>query len=55
MRVPVSIEHAAAVECLPRRHGDPFDRMLVAQAAIERATIVSQADAMRAYDVPVLW
>lgn len=51
----VSIEHAAAVECLPWHHRDPFDRMLVAQARCEDATIVSDDDALRAYDVPVVW
>ena len=55
VRLPISIEHAAAVEHLPHHHGDPFDRMLIAQAAIERATLVSGDDGMRAYDVPVLW
>lgn len=53
--LPVSIEHAAAVERLPWHHRDPFDRMLVAQAQLERATLVSGDPALRAYDVPVVW
>jgi PIN domain nuclease of toxin-antitoxin system len=28
--LPITLEHATAVETLPRHHGDPFDRMLVA-------------------------
>ncbi|MEO8748368.1 MAG: type II toxin-antitoxin system VapC family toxin [Rhodanobacter sp.] len=28
-------EHAAAVESLPMLHGDPFDRLLIAQAVTE--------------------
>ena len=55
VRLPISIEHATAVEHLPRHHGDPFDRLLIAQTAIERATLVSEDAAIRAYDVPVLW
>ena len=51
----VSLQHAAAVEHLPRHHGDPFDRLLVAQARLEGAVIVSGDAALRAYDVPVLW
>ncbi|MGI8728657.1 MAG: type II toxin-antitoxin system VapC family toxin [Solirubrobacteraceae bacterium] len=51
----VSVEHAAAVERLPQHHRDPFDRLLVSQALIERATIVSDEAAIRDYDVPVLW
>jgi PIN domain nuclease of toxin-antitoxin system len=31
----IRAEHAAAVEDLPPIHGDPFDRMLVAQALTE--------------------
>ncbi len=51
----VSLEHAAAVEHLPAHHRDPFDRMLVAQAAIEGAALVSRDDALRPYDVTLIW
>jgi PIN domain nuclease of toxin-antitoxin system len=51
----VSVEHAAAVEHLPQHHRDPFDRMLVAQAAIEGAALVSRDDALRPYDVTLIW
>ena len=34
-------------------HRDPFDRLLVAQARVEGAVLVSSDEAMRAYDVPV--
>ena len=51
----VSIEHAAGVERLPQHHRDPFDRMLISQAMIERATIVSSDPKLSAYDVPILW
>jgi PIN domain nuclease of toxin-antitoxin system len=54
-QLPVSLEHAAAVEALPHHHRDPFDRLLIAQAKLERATLVSSDHAMRAYDVPILW
>ncbi len=53
--LPISIDHAAAAEHLPHHHGDPFDRLLIAQARIEGATIVSSDAVLRAYDVPVLW
>jgi PIN domain nuclease of toxin-antitoxin system len=53
--LPVSLEHAAAVEALPWHHRDPFDRILVAQATIERAVLVSQDEALRPYGVPVVW
>lgn len=55
LKLPITIEHAAGVEQLPHHHRDPFDRLLVSQATIEKATIVSSDDKLRAYDVPVLW
>ncbi len=33
--LPVLARHAAAVAKLPRLHGDPFDRLLIAQAIAE--------------------
>jgi PIN domain nuclease of toxin-antitoxin system len=51
----VGLDHAAAVEHLPHHHRDPFDRLLISQATIEGATLVSGDESMRAYDVPILW
>ncbi|MGR7026625.1 type II toxin-antitoxin system VapC family toxin [Geodermatophilus sp. URMC 62] len=39
--LPVTAEHAAAVEQLPDVHRDPFDRLLVAQAVAEDAVLVT--------------
>jgi PIN domain nuclease of toxin-antitoxin system len=48
-------EHAAAVEKLLLLHRDPFDRLLVSQALIEGATLVTRgAAAVAAYDLPTL-
>jgi PIN domain nuclease of toxin-antitoxin system len=51
----VTIEHAVAVEELPWHHRDPFDRMLVAQASVEGAAIVSRDEALRPYGVMLVW
>jgi len=53
--LPITFDHAAAVEALPWHHRDPFDRMLVAQALTEGAAIVSQDDGLRQYGVSLLW
>lgn len=37
----VKPEHALRVEALPSIHGDPFDRMLVAQAQFEPLTLLT--------------
>jgi PIN domain nuclease of toxin-antitoxin system len=52
--LPVTAAHAGAVATLPHHHTDPFDRLLIAQARAERATIASVDRAFAAYDVPLL-
>lgn len=52
--LPVTVGHAERAGSLPRIHGDPFDRMLVAQAQIEGLTIVTRDAEIARYDVPVL-
>jgi len=47
--------HATAVAELPRHHGDPFDRLMVAQAIVEEMAILSVDEILHAYDVQVLW
>jgi PIN domain nuclease of toxin-antitoxin system len=53
--LPVSLDHAAAVERLPWHHRDPFDRLLVAQASIEGAAIVTRDESLRPYGVTLIW
>ncbi len=53
--LPVSAAHAEHVEHLPWHHRDPFDRLLIAQAAVEEMTLVSADRRLAAYGVPVLW
>lgn len=53
--LPVTLAHAARLQALPTHHADPFDRMLVAQAMVEGATLVTRDGALGAYGVPVLW
>jgi PIN domain nuclease of toxin-antitoxin system len=47
--------HAKVAGELPLVHRDPFDRMLVAQASVERLSIVTADDQIAKYDVPVIW
>jgi PIN domain nuclease of toxin-antitoxin system len=51
----VTPEHAWAVRSLPHHHGDPFDRLLIAQAQVERLPILTADPAFNAYDVTVIW
>lgn len=52
---PIARRHAWAVTDLPWHHRDPFDRLLVAQARDLGHALVSADDALRAYDVELLW
>jgi len=51
----ITARHAHATATLPFHHRDPFDRLLIAQAQLERCAIVSSDGAFPAYDVPVVW
>lgn len=52
--LPITVDHAALAGALPRHYGDPFDRMLVAQAQLEDLTLITRDPRLRAYDVPIL-
>jgi PIN domain nuclease of toxin-antitoxin system len=53
--LPITIRHAERAGILPLHHTDPFDRMLIAQASLEGATVVTHDRQFRDYDVPILW
>lgn len=53
--LPLTLRHAEELQRLPRHHGDPFDRILVAQARVEGATIVSHDRDFEPYGVTVIW
>jgi PIN domain nuclease of toxin-antitoxin system len=52
-RLPITFEHAREAGRLPLLHGDPFDRILVAQARTEGMTLASADAALQRYDVAV--
>ena len=51
--LPVTADHAAAVEHLPDVHRDPFDRLLVSQAVAEGAVLLTADRRLTAYGDPV--
>lgn len=52
--LPVRWPHIRRLDQLPMPHKDPFDRLLIAQAAEETLTLVSVDPLMRDYPVAVL-
>lgn len=53
--LPVSMAHAALAGALDHAHGDPFDRLLTAQARIERVPIVSNETLFDGFGVERIW
>jgi PIN domain nuclease of toxin-antitoxin system len=53
--LPVTADHAWRVRSLPLHHRDPFDRLLIAQAQIERMPIVTADPAFARYEIDVVW
>lgn len=57
----VSWSHAARLRDLPfvtvdgKTHRDPFDRLLVSQALVERIPVVTRDPLIAAYGVPIIW
>jgi PIN domain nuclease of toxin-antitoxin system len=51
----ITARHANATGELPLHHGDPFDRLLIAQAKLEGCAIVTRDRAFAVYGVPVVW
>jgi len=47
--LPIAPAHIARVGRLPWLHRDPFDRMLVAQAAVEGLTLLTADKTLKAY------
>ena len=52
--LPVLLRHTDPLESMHRHHGDPFDRMLVAQAISEGLTLVTADRKLRDYQVSLM-
>jgi PIN domain nuclease of toxin-antitoxin system len=50
----VTFDHAEAAASLPAHHGDPFDRMLVAQSVCEGLRLLTRDERLSAYGSTVL-
>ncbi len=51
----VDLAHALRAGSLPRHHGDPFDRMIIAQGQVEDMPIVTADPLIGLYDVETIW
>jgi PIN domain nuclease of toxin-antitoxin system len=53
--LPLSVEYVDVQSNLPRHHGDPFDRLIVAQAIVEQVSIISADANLDAYGITRVW
>jgi PIN domain nuclease of toxin-antitoxin system len=53
--LPITVECVDVQAALPRHHGDPFDRLLVAQSQVEDVPVVSADAALDRYGVKRIW
>jgi PIN domain nuclease of toxin-antitoxin system len=54
--LPISLGHVTFVRNMPNFHGDPFDRLLIAQATIEQLTLVTtETDLFNQYGMQNIW
>lgn len=53
--LPVTVDYADLLTTLPPHHGDPFDRLLIAQAMVERIPVVSADRGFDTYPISRLW
>ena len=52
--LPVQLSHAAHVYSLPPVHKDPFDRLLISQAMVDKLVLISDDQAFGSYSLPGL-
>lgn len=53
--LPIQLNHALRTYSLPGHHGDPFDRLLVAQADVEDLGLLSADRRLAAYKIRIVW
>lgn len=53
--LPIYLRHALYTRTLPGHHRDPFDRILVSQAILEKMVLISADHQISRYAVEVVW
>jgi PIN domain nuclease of toxin-antitoxin system len=53
--LPVTFAHGERAGSWPQAHGDPFDRMLAAQSALEQMPLATNDPKIEAFGVKTVW
>jgi PIN domain nuclease of toxin-antitoxin system len=51
----IELAHVLALDKLPLHHKDPFDRLLIAQAMVEDAALITADPVLKRYPVKIEW
>ena len=53
--LPIDLTHVYALENLPNQHRDPFDRIMIAQAIVEKMPFLSADKVFDLYPIERVW
>lgn len=53
--LPINLNHLGIISSLPFHHNDPFDRLIIAQAIVEKMPILSRDLALDDYSIQRIW
>ena len=51
----IRLEHVLNIAKLPQHHRDPFDRLLISQAQVDKLTFITAERQIKKYKVELLW
>jgi PIN domain nuclease of toxin-antitoxin system len=55
LSVPITNLHAVKIYDLPSHHSDPFDRIIIAQAIVEKMVVLTSDRVFEKYPIDVVW
>ena len=53
--LPITTNHILQNADLELYHQDPFDRIIIAQAMVEKMTIITKDTQFKNYNIPIVW
>ena len=53
--LPITTSHLLQNADLELYHQDPFDRIIIAQAIVEKMTIITKDTQFKNYNIPIVW
>ena len=53
--LPIEITHTISYESLELLHRDPFDRILIAQATVDKMVLVTKDENIQKYKIKTIW